>query len=65
MRFFSQLRSRPARRAGRLRRRAGLRTWTRALGTAGLSADAEAWILGVEESLRRAEPRIRDELRRA
>jgi hypothetical protein len=65
MRFLDRFRSRPAGRVRRLRRRAGLRTWTRALGTAGLSAEAEEWILGVEESLRRAEPRIRDELRRA
>jgi hypothetical protein len=65
MRFLHQLGSRPARQARRLRRRAGLRTWTRPLGTAGLSPGAEAWILDVEEGLRRAEPRIRDELRRA
>jgi hypothetical protein len=65
MRFLDRLRSRPAGQARRLRRRAGLRTWTRTLGTAGLSAEAEAWILTLEESLRQAEPRIWDELRRA
>jgi len=46
----------------RLRRRAGLRTWTRALGDAGLSPESEAWVTEIERALRGAEPRIRAEL---
>lgn len=48
--------------AGRMRRRAGLRTWMRALGDAGLSPESEAWVTEIERDLRRAEPRIRAEL---
>lgn len=56
-------RGRAARRAAQARRRAGLRTLTRRLGTAGLPAETEAWVIEVEEALRQAEPRILDDLR--
>jgi len=39
-----------------------LRTWTQALGSDGLPADAEARIMGIEEELRQTEARIRGEL---
>jgi hypothetical protein len=67
MRFLSGFRGRigqvrPDERIRRLRRQAGLRTWTRALGDAGLSPESEAWVTEIERELRRAEPRIRAEL---
>jgi hypothetical protein len=60
--FLSRIRNESRSRSRRLRRRAGLRTWTRALGSDGLPAEAEAWIMEIEEELRRAEARIRGEL---
>jgi hypothetical protein len=48
-------------RATRLKRQAGLRTWTQALGSAGLPAAAEARIMRMEAELRQAEARLRDE----
>jgi hypothetical protein len=64
MRFLSGFigKTGSAGRAGRLRRRAGLRTWTRALGDAGLSPESEAWVTEIERSLRLAEPRVQAEL---
>ena len=37
-----------------MRRRAGLRTWTRALGASGLTPEAEAWVEQVEHEVRSA-----------
>ena len=62
MPFLSRIRNESRSRSRRLRRRAGLRTWTRALGSDGLPAEAETWIMEIEEELRRAEARIRGEL---
>jgi len=56
--FLGRIRNQSRSRARQLRRRAGLRTWTRALGTDGLPAEAKAWIMEIEEELRRAEARI-------
>jgi hypothetical protein len=60
--FFGRIRSESRSRARLLKKRAGLRTWNRALGSDGLSADAQAWIMEIEEELRRIEPQIRGEL---
>ena len=62
MPFLGRIRSQSRSRARQLRRRAGLRTWTRALGSDGLSAEAEARVMEIEAELRRAEERIRGEL---
>jgi hypothetical protein len=62
LRILDVFRGRAGGRARQLRRRAGLRTWTRPLGSAGLSPEAEAWVIEIEKTLRRAEPRIRAEL---
>jgi hypothetical protein len=48
----------------RLRRRAGLRTWTRPLGDGRLTAEAEAWIRQIEDQLRIAESRLSGQLTR-
>lgn len=61
MPFLNRIRNQSRSRARQLRRRAGLRTWTRALGSDGLPAEAEARIMEIEEELRRAEARIRGE----
>jgi len=45
----------------RVRRQAGIRTWTRPLGSSGLSAEAEAWVMQIEDELRRMEARLRAE----
>jgi len=44
----------------RLRRQAGIRTWTRPLGGSGLPAEAEAWVMQIEDQLRMTEARISD-----
>jgi hypothetical protein len=62
MSFLGRIRSRSRAQARQLKRRAGLRTWTRALGSDGLSAEAEARVMEIEAELRRAEPRILGEL---
>lgn len=62
MRFLSGIRSAAGKRSRLLRRRAGLRTWARPLGDPGLSAESEAWVAEIEDSLRQAEPRIRADL---
>jgi len=61
--FIGRIRSQSRSRARQLRKRASLRTWTRALGSDGLPAEAQAWIMDIEEELRQAEARIRGELR--
>ena len=45
----------------RVRRQAGIRTWTRPLGGSGLSAEAEAWVMLLEDQLRNMEARLRAE----
>jgi hypothetical protein len=45
----------------RVRRQAGIRTWTRPLGSSGLPAEAEAWVMQIEDQLRRMEARLRAE----
>jgi hypothetical protein len=62
MRFLSGFISKAGRRTRLVRRRARLRTWARPLGDAGLSAESEAWVAEIEDSLRQAEPRIRADL---
>jgi hypothetical protein len=37
-----------------MRKRAGLRTWTRALGASGLTPQAEAWVQQIEDEIRSA-----------
>jgi hypothetical protein len=55
MRFIGRLRS-PAGSAARRRRKrkSGLRTWTRAPGTSGLTPEAEAWVKQIEDEIRSA-----------
>jgi len=48
------------RRTRRIRRQAGIRTWTRPLGGSGLPAEAEAWVRQIEDELRLIEVRLRD-----
>lgn len=60
MRLFRRLRSAPAARARHLRKRAGLQTWARPLGTSGLPAEAEAWVAEIEHGLRQEASRLRD-----
>jgi hypothetical protein len=60
--FLGRIRNHSRARARLVRKRAGLRTWTRALGRDGLPPEAEARIMEIEEELRRAEARIRGEL---
>ena len=62
MPFLGRIRNKSRARSRRVRKRAGLRTWTRALGSDGLPAEAEARILGIEEELRQTEARIRGEV---
>ena len=62
MRFLDWLRSQPARRARQVRRQAGLRRRPRVLGSSGLPAEAELWVMQIEDALRRMEPRIRGDL---
>ena len=62
MPFLGRIRNKSRARSRRVRRRAGLRTWTRALGSDGLPAEAEARIMEIEEELRQTEARIRGEL---
>jgi hypothetical protein len=59
--FLSRIRNDSRSRSRLLKRRAGLQTWTRALGSDGLPAEAEARIMEIEDELRRAEARIRRE----
>jgi hypothetical protein len=61
--FSGRIRNQSRSRARQLRKRASLRTWTRALGSDGLPAEAQAWIMEIEEELRQAEARMRGELR--
>jgi len=61
--FFGCIRNQSRSRTRQLRKRASLRTWTRALGSDGLPAEAQAWIMEIEEELRQAEARMRGELR--
>lgn len=37
-----------------MKRRAGLRTWTRRFGGSGLSREAEAWVRHIEDEIQRA-----------
>jgi hypothetical protein len=46
------------RRTRRIRRLAGIRTWTRPLGGSGLPAEAEAWVRQIEDELRLIEVRL-------
>jgi hypothetical protein len=46
------------RRGRRIKRQAGIRTWTRPLGGSGLPAEAEAWVMQIEDELRISEARI-------
>jgi hypothetical protein len=38
-----------------MKHRAGIRTWTRPLGGSGLPAEAEVWVMEIEEHLRLVE----------
>jgi hypothetical protein len=44
-----------------VRRQAGIRSWTQPPGSSGLSAEAEAWVMQIEDQLRSMEPRLRAE----
>lgn len=57
MRLTRRLRNRlgtPERRRRKMRRRSGLRTWTRPLGTSGLTPQAQAWVQQIEDEIRSA-----------
>jgi hypothetical protein len=57
MRLIGRLRYRsgtPGARRRRMRRRCGLRTRTRPLGTSGLTPQAEAWVKQIEDEVRSA-----------
>jgi hypothetical protein len=41
-------------------RQAGIRTWTRPLGGSGLPAEAEAWVMQIEDELRMSEAQVND-----
>ena len=61
MPFLGRIQNQSRARARQVRKQAGLRPWTRALGSDGLPAEAEARIMEIEDELRRAEARIRRE----
>jgi hypothetical protein len=44
-----------------MKRRAGIRTWTRPLGGSGLPAEAQAWVMQIEEQLRLVEVGLGEE----
>lgn len=56
MRFIGRLRNRSGTAATwrRRKRRTGLRTWTRAVGTSGLTSEAEAWVKQIGDEMRSA-----------